>query len=386
MAGGSPANRAAILRRGEISSKGADALALVLRRAECIDVKNFSLGLHADALGVSSMSVTLEKRRKVAELENFERRILQEKRRLLRELESLERPFRNTRAPRWIKNFSSDMAGEWRAFCHAASSRGPAWFYVVAGVILLSSGGFAAHLAWRGAHAPRADGATLRQVETPTTPARIEQPTTPAPVAETAQARDVAPASAPTVSIATDSIAPPTPPTADSKELKERLLEAQAAAAPLPEPLPPPTKADAPAATPALDAAAVAPLVAQPKTAFDAAPPVDTAALAEPDDEAPSAPASARESRRDDEPAAEGRRGKCFVKVDGHVLFERGCMLRQPRRSMLTLNAGDEAVVLTLEHGRTWTASLGGRNLGKVYRTGECWGRRRQVFICAKGA
>ncbi|HEY8214685.1 MAG TPA: hypothetical protein VIG36_11215 [Methylocystis sp.] len=333
------------------------------------------------------MSVTLEKRRKVAELENFERRILQEKRRLLNELESLERPFRNTRAPRWIKNFSSDMAGEWRAFCHAASSRGPVWFYAVGGIILLVGGGFVANLAWKSAHAPRADGATLRQVETPTTPARIEQPT-PAPVAETAQASIVAPSSAPTVSVATDSIAPPTPPAADSKELKERLLEAQAAAAPLPEPLPPPTKADALAAAVApLDAAAVAPLdAARPKTAFDAAPPVDTAALAEPDDEAPSAPAAARESQRDDEPATEGRRGKCFVKVDGHVLFERGCMLRQPRRSMLTLNAGDEAVVLTLEHGRTWTASLGGRNLGKVYRTGECWGRRRQVYICAKGA
>jgi hypothetical protein len=357
---------------------------IVLRRAECIDVKNFSLGLHVDALGVSSMSVTLEKRRKVAELENFERRILQEKRRLLNELESLERPFRNTRAPRWIKNFSSDMTSEWRAFCRAASSRGPVWFYAVGGIILLAGGGFVANLAWKSAHAPRADGATLRQVETPTTPARIEQPT-PAPVTETTKAADLAP-SAPFVSVPPDATASPTPPTADSKELKERLLEAQAAAEPLPEPLPPPTKADIPAAAPALGAPEVEPLEAgRPKTAFDAAPPVDTAAMEEPKEEAP-APAAARESQREDEPAREDRRGKCFVKIDGHVLFERGCMVRQPRRSTLTLNAGDEAVVLTLEHGRTWTASLGGRNLGKVYRTGECWGRRRQVFICAKGA
>jgi len=73
------------------------------------------------------MSVTLEKRRKVAELENFERRILQEKRRLLRELESLEKPFRNTRAMGWIKDVSSDVAGEWRAVQGAASFRAPIW-------------------------------------------------------------------------------------------------------------------------------------------------------------------------------------------------------------------------------------------------------------------
>ncbi|NUJ79475.1 hypothetical protein HUN39_05475 [Methylocystis sp. FS] len=327
------------------------------------------------------MSVTLEKRRKVAELENFERRILQEKRRLLRELESLEKPFRNTRAMAWIKDFSSDVAGEWRAVQGAASFRAPIWFYVVAGAILLGGVGGVATLALRGAPAPRADGATLRQVETPTTPVRIEPP--PAPVTEAAQAVDVAPSSALTVSAPPDTIASPAPSTPDSKELKERLLEAQAAAEPLPEPLPPPQKTDVPAAAPALGAATVPPLgAALPKTAFDDAPPVDAAATAEPDEEAP----ATRKSQREDEPADEGRRAKCFVKVDGRVLFERSCMLRQPTRSTLTLNAGDDAVVLTQDHGRTWTASLGGRSLGKVYRTGACWGRRRQVFICAKGA
>ncbi|AZG75872.1 hypothetical protein [Methylocystis rosea] len=330
------------------------------------------------------MSVTLEKRRKVAELENFERRILQEKRRLLRELESLERPFRNTRAMGWIKDFLSDVAGEWRAVQGTASFRAPVWFYVVAGMILLGGGGVVATFAMRGAPALRADGATLRQVETPTTPVRIEPPP-PAPVTEAAQAADVAPSSALTVSAPPDTIAPPMPPTPGSKELKERLLEAQAAAEPLPEPLAPPPKADIP--TSALGAAAVPPLdAALPKTAFDDAPPVDTAATAEPGDEAPAARTAARESQRKDEPANEGRRAKCFVKVDGRVLFERSCMLRQPTRSTVTLNAGDDAVVLTQDHGRTWTASLGGRSLGKVYRTGECWGRRRQVFICAKGA
>jgi hypothetical protein len=339
-----------------------------------------------DALGVGSMSVTLEKRRKVAELENFERRIRQEKRRLLTELESMERPFRSARASTgWITGLSSDIAGRSRAAYKAASSRAPILSYALAAIILLG-GGFIAHLALRGAPAPRADGATLRQAETPTTPARIEQPT-PAPVNEATQTADVGTSSAPLVSAAPDPVAPPMPPASDSKELRERLLEAQAAAQPLPEPLPPPIKADAPAAAPALGAATVQPLdAAQLKTAFDDAPPVDTAATAEPDDAAPEARTAARQSQRADQPAVEGRRGKCFVKIDGQVLFERGCMLRQSERSTLTLNAGDEAVVLTLERGRTWTASLGGRSLGKVYRTGECWGRRRQVYICAKGA
>ena len=330
------------------------------------------------------MSVTLdEKRRKVAELENFERRILQEKRRLLRELESFEKPFRNTRATRWIGNFSSDIAGAWRAV--RDSFRAPIWFYLVATILLLGGGGFVANFAFRGASAPRADGATQRQVETPTTPARIAQPA-PAPVSEAAQAADVAPSSALTVSAPPDSLAPPAPPTADPKGLlRERLLEAQAAVEPLPEPLPPPPKTDVLASTPALGAATVPQLdPAPPKIAFEDAPLVDTAATAEPDDEAP--PPAARQSQRADEPANEGRRAKCFIKVDGKVLFERSCMLRQPSRSTLTLNAGDDAVVLTLEHGRTWTASLGGRSLGKVYRTGQCWGRRRQVYICAKGA
>lgn len=338
------------------------------------------------------MSVTVdEKRRKVAELENFERRILHEKRRLLRELEGMEKPFRNARATRWIRNFSSDVAVAWRTARDAPSSRAPAWFYLAATIILLGGAGSAAYVALRGAPAPRADGATLRQAETPTTPARIEQPT-PAPVKEAAQQpADVAPSSALSVSARPDSMTPPEPPPADPKDLlRERLLKAQAVAEPLPEPLPPPPKTDVPSSAPALGAATVPQLdPAPPSAAFDAplavdaAPSVDAAAPAEPDDDASRV---AQESQRAEETAGDARHAKCFVKVDGRVLFERSCTLRQPSRSTLTLNAGDDAVVLTQEHGRTWSADLGGRSLGKVYRTGQCWGRRRQVYICAKGA
>jgi len=316
------------------------------------------------------MSVIVEKRRKVAELENFERRILQEKRRLMRELESLERPFRKARATGWIKDFSSDLAGEWRAMRDAASSRGPIWFYAVAAIILLGGGGLVAHVALKDAPQQRHDVTALRRNETPPT-----QPAAPAPVTQTAQVAEVAPPA----SAEPDSIAPAPAVTA----LRERLLEAQSASEPLPEPLPPPApKADAPASTPSPGAAPASPLdEAQLKTAFDDAPPVDPAATAEQESVTP-----VRESPPEEKPADEGRRVQCFVKVDGRVLFEKSCLLRQSGRSSFTLTAGKDAVVLKLDHGRTWTATLGGESLGPVYRTGDCWGRRRQVFICAKGA
>ena len=120
------------------------------------------------------MSVIVEKRRKVAELENFERRILQEKRRLMRELENLERPFRKARSTDWIKDFSSDLVGEWRAIQDSASSRAPLWFFVVGALILLGGGVLVAHVALKGAPQQRNDVTALRSNETPSTqPARI---------------------------------------------------------------------------------------------------------------------------------------------------------------------------------------------------------------------
>lgn len=325
------------------------------------------------------MSVTLEKRRKVAELENFERRILQEKKRLLSELESLERPYRKARATGWTEGLSSGMASERRARYRAGLSKAPVWLYVVAAITLFAGGGLAAHFAWKGAPAPRADGATLLQAETPTTPARIARPT-PAPAKETAQA-DIGTSAASAVSVAPDVVAPPAPPISDSKDIKQRLLEAQSAAAPLPEPLPPPiARARTPDPAPVQESAPVGALdEAQPQVGVERAAPAEAA-------EPPASPRAAVASRTEEKPSNEARRRQCLVKVDGSVLFDRGCTLRQPSRSTVTFDAGGENVVLTLERGRTWTARLGDRSLGKVYRTGECWGRRREVYICAKGA
>lgn len=325
------------------------------------------------------MSVIVEKRRKVAELENFERRILQEKRRLMRELESLERPFRKARATSWIKDFSSDVAGEWRAI-QDASSRAQLGFYVVAAIILLGGGGFVAHLALKGPSSEPNNVTALRRIETPITPAR---PAAPEPVSQAPQLAEAAGAGTPSPSAEQGPIAPHAHQAAGVTALRERLLEAQSASEPLPEPLPPPTTtAEAPASPPSPDAATVSPLdEAPPKNAFDDAPPVDALSPLESKTVAP-----VREVEREQQPADEGRRVQCFVKVDGRVLFERSCLLHKPTPSTLTLTSGKDAVVLKLDHGRTWSATLGGESLGPVYRTGQCWGRRREVYICAKGA
>jgi len=339
--------------------------------------RNFYLVHYAAALGVSNMSVIVEKRRKVAELENFERRILQEKQRLMRELENLERPFRKARATDWIKDFSSDLVGEWRAMQDSALSRAPLWFFVVGAIILLG-GGLVAHMALKGAPQQRHDATALRRVENPPT-----QPATPAPETQAAQIAEAAPLATAPAEAAPDSVASPTQPPPDAMALRERLLEAQSATEPLPEPLPPPTaKAEAPASPPPPDAATVSPLdEAPPKNALDDTPPLD--AFAPTDSKRVVA---VREVERQQQPTDEGRRAQCFVKVDGRVLFEKTCLLQQDGRSSLTLTAGKDTVVLKLDHGRTWSATLGGESLGPVYRTGQCWGRRREVYICAKGA
>lgn len=324
------------------------------------------------------MSVIVEKRRKVAELENFERKVLQEKRRLMRELESLERPFRKARATDWIKDFSSDLVGEWRAMQDSASSRAPLWFFVVGAIILLGGGGLVAHVALKGAPQQRHDATALRRAENPPT-----QPAAPAPETQAAQIAEAAPLATAPAEAVRDSVASPAQQPPDATALRERLMEAQSAPGPLPEPLPPPTaKAEAPAPTPSLDAAPASPLdEAQSKTAYDGAPPVDASAPPESESVAP-----VREVERQQQPADEERRVQCFVKVDGRTLFEKSCLLRQAGRSSFMLIAGKDSLVLTLDHGRTWTATLGGESLGPVYRTGQCWGRRREVYICAKGA
>ncbi len=80
------------------------------------------------------------------------------------------------------------------------------------------------------------------------------------------------------------------------------------------------------------------------------------------------------------------RQAKCLVKVSGRVLFDRACSIQRPQAQGMTLDFNGRSVVVSFSHGETWTAMMDGRSLGNVYKSGSCWGRRKEVYICADGA
>ncbi len=325
------------------------------------------------------MSVSIDKRRQVAELENFERRILQEKRRLMSELNGLERPFRSARATGWIKDFSSEIVENLRAASEAATFASPIWFYVIAAIVVVGGAGLVTSVALRSNPSERSETTPIQREATYINPASQSIPAIdpPAEVAAPAEpaplARNVEPANG--VRQEQEKAPAVTP-------MRETLPAAEAVEAPSPEPLPPPAaKANGAAHVTLSNPAAISALdQARPKTAFDDAPPLDMAA--------PPQPASVEraEPAREVEPAGARRQARCFVKVDGRVIFEHACPVLQPKQSTLMLDLGERPLVLSLGHGRTWTATLGGRSLGKVYKAGHCWGRRKEVYICAYGA
>jgi hypothetical protein len=47
----------------------------------------------------------------------------------------------------------------------------------------------------------------------------------------------------------------------------------------------------------------------------------------------------------------------------------------------LTLGLTDKTVTLAFDHGRTWTATMGKRQLGKVFKRDSCWGNKH-IYIC----
>ena len=72
---------------------------------------------------------------------------------------------------------------------------------------------------------------------------------------------------------------------------------------------------------------------------------------------------------------------KCLVKVDRRVLIDRSCQVSWERQQRVTFALADKPLTISLDHGRTWLATLGSRDLGKVFKTGSCWGSKR-AYIC----
>ena len=71
----------------------------------------------------------------------------------------------------------------------------------------------------------------------------------------------------------------------------------------------------------------------------------------------------------------------CLVKVDGRVLINRSCQVSWTRQQRVTFALAENPLTISFDHGRTWLATLGSRELGKVFKTGSCWGSKR-AYIC----
>lgn len=98
----------------------------------------------------------------------------------------------------------------------------------------------------------------------------------------------------------------------------------------------------------------------------------------------PSAPA-VRDTNADDKSEATERAAKCFVKVSGRVLTSGNCRVSHKGASVTFLHSG-QPVTISPSRGREWSLTLGGRNVGKVYKVGGCWGSQRHTWICERGA
>jgi hypothetical protein len=119
--------------------------------------------------------------------------------------------------------------------------------------------------------------------------------------------------------------------------------------------------------------------------AHDAAPGVAAAA--------PLAPvAEPAQTARDEEvapPASTSKNGdgvartaKCFVKLAGRVQSSGACRVSHTD-ALVIFDLSGKALEITHSHGRVWTAQFGGRSLGKVFKTGACWGGKG-FYACEK--
>lgn len=140
---------------------------------------------------------------------------------------------------------------------------------------------------------------------------------------------------------------PLAPPTA---EMREKLAAAYA-----------PSMAGAPAAS---DALAYAPATAEPAKI----PGISTDAMK-----------PAEQAKAEDD----GRMTKCYVRLGGRVQANGACRVRHGDDAV-TFDLPGRNLSLTHARGKAWTAALGDRELGRVYKRGSCWGGRR-LYVCDNG-
>ncbi|WP_442756585.1 hypothetical protein ACNHKD_08280 [Methylocystis sp. JAN1] len=224
--------------------------------------------------------------------------------------------------------------------------------------------------------APAASVAAREAV--PPTPAQDP----PAPVA----AKDPPPPVAPTRQAEPAPAAPAADLFLDAHPMTESAAPAASASAP--EPLAPPSAdmreklvarqdaAPAPALGPQIQESGSPPPEA---SAYQAAP----ANAGEAREEAPDVPAKAVAEA----PKAEegGRMAKCYLKLSGRVQNSGSCRVDHTGENVIFHLPG-KPLELAHDRGRVWTATLGGRNLGKVYKNKDapCWGAKG-FYACENG-
>ncbi|NUJ79199.1 hypothetical protein HUN39_03975 [Methylocystis sp. FS] len=82
-------------------------------------------------------------------------------------------------------------------------------------------------------------------------------------------------------------------------------------------------------------------------------------------------------------PASEARTGKCYVRISGRVVNSGVCQISRKGGAVVFQYSG-QTLTLSPAKGKTWSAALGGKNLGNVYKSGSCWGSK-STYICDRG-
>jgi hypothetical protein len=129
----------------------------------------------------------------------------------------------------------------------------------------------------------------------------------------------------------------------------------------------------------------------KPKLLFDQAPPLNLDSSSEPssvskvEKAGDVEKASEVENDRMVEKEAKSRvnesTSNCLVKVDGRILINRSCQVSWTKQQQITFELAEKPLTISHDHGRTWLATFGSQELGKVYKRGSCWGSKR-AYIC----
>lgn len=94
-------------------------------------------------------------------------------------------------------------------------------------------------------------------------------------------------------------------------------------------------------------------------------------------------PASPARQAEAPAPADDAHMAKCYLKLAGRVQNSGTCKVHHTAEAV-TFDLPGKPLEIAHKHGRVWTATLGGRNLGQVYKTGACWGAKG-FYACENG-